>query len=247
MIRILTKQNDEYSPTYVTGRELREWLKGHSDEEGNVTDDVVIYDSISISKADDGTYPWVMSDFTLDRDMERIDPEGWDLKGFKQNPVLLWSHDSMIPAIGMVLNPKKASIKAGGDKALVGKVSFDEDDPFAVLIQGKVDKGILSKGSVGFKPSKIEWVEDDKEQARLIYRQQELFEFSIVNIPSNPNAGRRSVEESDGVDSKSYIELMFEERRETSDIDEGETSPFDYLFDETEEYDTIESLLTGGQ
>ena len=50
-------------------------------------------------KEEDG-FPWVFSTFDLDRDEERIDPDGWDLKHYQKNPVILWAHDSRIPAIG---------------------------------------------------------------------------------------------------------------------------------------------------
>ena len=258
MIRIMTKSGDEYEAKYVTSGELSEWFHKHVDEAGNVTEDIVVNTSVKIAKDADGSYPWVLTDYTLDRDTERIDPDGWNLKGYKDNPVVLWGHDPTIPAIGsMTKGPRKST----GDKGveITGSVTFDADDPLAVLIQGKVDKGIITKGSVGFRATKVEWVDDPKDPTSLIYREQELYEFSIVNIPSNPNAGaKRDVEPVDvkaprdvdcEEDEESYIDILFDESRDTNgDRDTSgqanqDTSDLQYLFDEQDEVTTIEELL----
>lgn len=170
------------------------WFKAHSAEDGTVKEEIIVYRDATIAKQEGKQ--WVMSDMTLDRDQEQIDPEGWDLKEFKKNPVLLWSHEWMRPAIGHIDNAK-IDKKIG---ALVGEAVFDpqEVDEFAWMIGQKVELGTIRAGSVGFKPIKVEIPadDDDKEsdktkkpkRPRLIYRKQELWEFSICNIPSNPNA-----------------------------------------------------------
>jgi HK97 family phage prohead protease len=272
MIRILTKSGDEYEPKFVTGDELTDWFKSNTDDEGNVTDDIVVY--TDAKAASDGV--WILSDFTLDRDNERIDPDGWDTKRFKQNPIMLWGHDSSRPAIGKVDGIRKQ------DGALVGKPDFDMDDEFAANIARKVDKGILTKGSVGFRSLKVEIVEaDDKEKADLIHRKQELYEFSIVNIPSNPNAGVRSMETEmrDGTltvvqprdpmteivnasweraakkidEHVTYLDTLFDDR-ETSGQQvpetrvpesDRETSDLDYMFEESDEKSTLKEFFNG--
>jgi hypothetical protein len=69
-------------------------------------------------------------------------------------------------------------------------VVFDskENDPFAAMVGEKVKAGIISSGSIGFKPNAVEFVEDSKDPTRLIHRKWELLEFSICNVPSNFNA-----------------------------------------------------------
>lgn len=173
------------------------WMREHSDKEGNILDEIMLFTTINYGKqAEDGSFPWVMSDFTVDRDQEKIDPLGWDLKHFKKNPVLLWSHNWMIPAIGKVLDPHVE--KQGEASRLIGRAKFDpkEIDPFAAMIGEKVRIGTIKAGSVGFRPVKVEIVPEDDEDAKapkkehvhLIYRKQELYEFSACNIPSNPSA-----------------------------------------------------------
>ena len=162
--------------------ECIKWFKDNTDEDGNVNDEVLIFKDAGLKVNTDKTINWTLSDSSIDRDRERFDTSGWNLKEFKKNPVLQWSHDATIPAIGKVINPK---IK---EERLVGKIEFDSEDAFAQKIERKVRAGYISAGSVGFFPMQVEIPEDDKSDLQLIYRKQELREFSICNVPANPNA-----------------------------------------------------------
>ncbi len=184
-MRIMIKSADDTFEPHVWDKTiLRQWFDTNTDKEGNVQKEIVVYQDCFVTKADDGTFDWVLSDYSLDRDVERIDPAGWIMKEFKQNPIVLWAHDYWTPAIGKVLSPR---VKDG---KLIGKVQFGPDsDPLAKMIREKVESGIISAGSVGFKSKKVEITDEDKdEDAVLIHRKQILYEFSIVNIPSNQNA-----------------------------------------------------------
>ena len=193
----------------MEGPSLVEWFRKNTDSAGNVTKGIIIFQDVILKAAGAGAIPWVMSDFSIDRDLERIDPAGWDLKSFKRNPIVLWSHDHMRPAIGAVDNPR---VKDG---QLIGQVRFSskEIDPFAGMIDAKVREGIITTGSVGFKSRKVEILDDPKATETLIHRQQELYEFSIVNIPSNTNAmaepdrqTSRSVNYLDTLFTRTYVE-----------------------------------------
>ena len=50
--------------------------------------------------------------------------------------------------------------------------------------------GVIRAGSVGFRAIEIEIPskEDGKDGTSLIFRKQELLEFSICNVPANPFA-----------------------------------------------------------
>lgn len=165
----------------LTLTECVKWFKDHTDKDGNVEDEVLIFKDVKLGFETDKSIGWTLSDESIDRDKERFDTSGWNLKEFKKNPVLQWSHDSTIPAIGKVINPK---IK---EERLVGKIEFDATDAFAQKIERKVRAGYISAGSVGFFPTQVELPDDDKG-LDLIYRKQELREFSICNVPANPNA-----------------------------------------------------------
>jgi HK97 family phage prohead protease len=182
------------------------WMRKNTAEDGTLRQGIVLYRDAMLKSNKDNEFDWVMSDMTLDRDQEQIDPVGWDLKQFKQNPVLLWNHDWQRPAIGQVKNPHVER-----SEALRGTCSFDppEVDAFAGMIAAKVRLGTISTGSVGFRPIKVEIPGNDEtgasasrsergskpNKARLIYRKQELFEFSVCNIPANPSA---RVDQSEG-------------------------------------------------
>ena len=160
---------------------------------GELKEEVVVYRGGNIFRTEsyekENCYPWVFSTYDEDRDEERIDPEGWKLNNYIKNPVVQWAHDHKIPAIGYADNMSCSD-------ALSGNVIFNpkEFDAFGWGIGQRVAFGSLRAGSVGFLILRIEIIEDGKE-SKLIFRNQELLEFSICNVPSNPFALRRIYEE----------------------------------------------------
>jgi len=181
-MELFFKTDTGWEDKTLTLSECIKWFKDHTDEDGNVNEDVLIFKDAKLGFETDKSIGWTLSDDSMDRDKERFDTAGWNLKEFKKNPVLQWSHDSTIPAIGKVINPK---VK---ENRLVGKIEFDATDAFAQKIERKVRAGYISAGSVGFFPTQVEIPEDDKDGLQLIFRKQELREFSICNVPANPNA-----------------------------------------------------------
>jgi HK97 family phage prohead protease len=129
---------------------------------------------------------WTLSTFDLDRFGERIDPQGWDFKRYMNNPVVEWAHRYDIPAIG------KIEGLTVDDEGLHGLVFFNDKafDAFGWSIGERVKAGVIRAGSVGFRVIEIEIPskEDSKDGTSLIFRKQELLEFSICNIPANPFA-----------------------------------------------------------
>jgi HK97 family phage prohead protease len=135
---------------------------------------------------------WTLSTFDLDRFGERIDPAGWDYRRYRDNPVVEWAHRYDIPAIGKIegLN--------ADDNGLHGLVVFNgkDYDPFGWAIGERVKAGVIRAGSVGFRVIEIEIPskEDSRDGTTLIFRKQELLEFSICNVPVNPFALTKSIE-----------------------------------------------------
>ena len=134
---------------------------------------------------------WTLSTYDLDRFSERIDPQGWDFKRFMDNPVVEWAHRYDIPAIGKI-----EGLAVDGD-GLHGFVFFNDKsfDAFGWSIGQRVKAGVIRAGSVGFRPVEIEIPskEDSKDGTSLIFRKQELLEFSICNVPANPYALAKSM------------------------------------------------------
>jgi HK97 family phage prohead protease len=191
---LLKNQTGEMEEKSLTFNQLTEWFKSHTDKAGNVNDDIVIFNTGTIkqktNKEKQELFEFVFSDYTLDRDQERVDPAGAKLENFKKNPVILWGHDYRIPAIGISEDVRYES------DAIIGSIMFDDLDEFAVKIKNKVAQRILRSVSIGFMPRRIEIVEDRERPERLIHREWELFEASIINVPSNTNAVRREIPET---------------------------------------------------
>jgi len=168
---------------------LLEFLGVKKDATGvqKVTGDVELITSatLSMNEGQEGFY-WTLSTFDLDRYGERIDPMGWDFKRYMVNPVVEWAHRYDIPAIGKI---EGLTIDNDG---LHGLVYFNDKsfDPFGWSIGERVKAGVIRAGSVGFRVVEIEI--PDKATAQdgtsLIFRKQELLEFSICNVPANPFA-----------------------------------------------------------
>lgn len=127
---------------------------------------------------------FVASEESEDRMGDVIASEGWDLKQFERNPVLMFIHDYRLAPIGTV--PK---VWVEG-KQLLNSVKFDEQDPLGAFIKGKYERGIMRAESVGFRA--IEW----EEQGNGIhFLKQELLEISAVPVPAHPAALRKMMDD----------------------------------------------------
>lgn len=89
---------------------LLKFLKENT-HSGKVSSQVEVFKSIDVKK---DSFHWVMSTFDVDRDFEKVDPKGWSLKNYLVNPVVLWSHDYTIPAIGYAENLRAENVLEGG-------------------------------------------------------------------------------------------------------------------------------------
>ena len=151
-------------------------------------------------------FAWTLSTFDLDRYGERIDPMGWDFSQYAKNPVVEWSHNYLIPAIG------KIEGLTVDDEGLHGLVIFNDKsfDPFAWGIEQRVRAGVIRAGSVGFRVIEIEIPskEDSKDGTSLIFRKQELLEFSICNVPANPFALAKSMSNEKSDNATNFLDCL---------------------------------------
>jgi len=140
-----------------------------------------------IEQLDDSlkTFIAVASTEDEDRDKDIIRQEGWDLKNFKKNPMIPWSHNYWGIPIGK-------SLKTWVDKdskKLLFKPQFDINDEDSMKIFNKYKNGFLKSFSVGFRGLKYEYRDDDDRWwGGIEFLEQELLEISAVTIPANPNA-----------------------------------------------------------
>lgn len=134
---------------------------------------------IKLSHEDDRTVDFTISTAAKDRDGDTIDPKGWILTNFLKNPVVLFGHDNRSLPIGRAENIR---VEGGALKASVKFASADMN-PLAESVFQMVKAGFLNATSVGFAPVEFERADDGMK-----FIKQELLEFSIVPIPSNPEA-----------------------------------------------------------
>lgn len=116
----------------------------------------------------------------LDRAHDRIDPRGWRLDRYRQNPVLLYAHDHRALPVG------RAEAIWADAKSLRARLRFVPANiyPFAGQVAAMVRAGYLNSLSVGFKPlSQVRNREGGYDIA-----EAELMELSIVPLPALPQA-----------------------------------------------------------
>jgi len=169
----------------------------------------------SRAAADAGDKPIITvtgTDGTEDRHGSVISPDGWDLKAFRANPVVTWSHqDDLIPSIGRAPNIRRV----GG--------AWDFDIEFATeqwrdygsgnlsaLVYRLMKDDYLRAVSPAFIPKAFE---DREAQTiptffaeNLRYLKQELTAISPCNVGSNRNALKKAI--TDHVISENEATLL---------------------------------------
>jgi hypothetical protein len=154
------------------------------------------------------TIPFILSSYTRDRHGTVLNQEQWDLDNYRLNPVVAYQHNL---SGGMCSEPNPnfivgkdvgiGLIGAGNERKLAGATEFEpkEINPLAEQIFRKILFGSLSRTSVGFiEKGQGKFGEGEEAEGRsnetYYFSGQELLEYSIVNIPSNPTAGKRGSE-----------------------------------------------------
>ncbi len=144
-------------------------------------------------KADDdaNTFTAVISTSAVDRDNEVIVAKGISFDRFMKNPVVLFGHDHHSLPVGKAMN-----IRSRGSKVIarVKAAPTEFGQEVFALIKG----GFLNAISIGFDPFKDRdfgpptdaEIKKNPELAGVdrIFRKVDLLEFSVVNVPSNPEA-----------------------------------------------------------
>ena len=128
---------------------------------------------------------FVMSDGTIDRMGDVIEPDGWQLDRLKSDPVALFNHDRHT-IIGKWTD---IAVRKG---RLIGRLVWDESgkSPIVEHLRALVKQGILRTVSVGFRPLEKEKLGDKADDyfGPFRFTKSELLECSLVSVPANPNA-----------------------------------------------------------
>lgn len=157
------------------------------------------------SDEDSGTFEVIISTADQDRQGEIVDQNGWDLKNYLNNPIVLWGHDYYALPIGVADEVKVVD----GQLVAKGRFASMEANPFAQQVRKLYDQGIVKTTSVGFIAKKM---------TGNTITEAELLEFSFVPVPANPYAiSMRSAKEL-GID----IEMLSMKGMSFKDIDTDE-------------------------
>lgn len=119
---------------------------------------------------------FILSDDTVNSYGFRIDIENSDLERFQTNPVMFYNHWDFIGSW--------ENIRIEDGKLLAEPVFMDdENETTALKVSKRVENGFLKAASLGINILKWEETEGEPPIATV-----EVFECSIVDIPSNANA-----------------------------------------------------------
>jgi HK97 family phage prohead protease len=154
----------------------------------------------------EGEFEVIASTSDKDRMGDIVKVDGWELKNFKRNPVMLWAHNNYLPPIAKA---KKIWVEDG--KLMVRGVFANT--PLAQEIAALVKDGFINAVSVGFIPLKraekgkkgmfegedgVEYNRASEEEVKElsekgffgdeIFEKQELLEVSFVCVPALPQA-----------------------------------------------------------
>lgn len=146
--------------------------------------------------------------------------DNWELSKFNSNPIVGYQHNVHGDNMCSAPNPDDVIAKAiawmdtfQGKKVLMSKATFEppELNATAEKVFRKIIFGSLNSSSVGVMPYggpvKKEVIRNERNEAidyTLNFPGQELLEWSIVNIPADPAALKRSYK-SHALSALSYV------------------------------------------
>jgi len=160
-------------------------------------DKKVVYKKLdcTVSRVKEGYPPekkifrFVGSMETPDRIGDVIEVAGWDTKEWEKNPIVLWGHQHRQPPVGKGVAVARDIQK----KALVFDIEFVPRSTyeFGGLVGDMVEQGFVRATSVGFNSKKEEPRKNEDPHnlwPSTLYKEQELLELSMVNVPMHPGA-----------------------------------------------------------
>src|SRR6478609_1731797 len=154
------------------------------------------------------TVRFTISTSAKDRHGTVLNMEGWQLDNFNRNPIVGYQHNVYGDNMCSAPNPDDVIAKANawmdtykGSRVLMSKATFEPADlnPMAEKVFRKIIFGSLNSSSTGVLPNgplKKEYVKNDQGDITdytINFPGQTLVEWSVVNIPADPEALKRSL------------------------------------------------------
>lgn len=157
------------------------------------------YTKAQITEKNADEFTAVASTEDRDRHGDIVKSDGWDVKDFKQNPILLFMHDHTKP-IGKATRVWVDKAK----KQLMFKGVITTATEAARGAKQLMEDGILNSFSVGFMPLEMDGN---------VITKSELHEISLVSVPANSKArlvATKSLQKA-GISEETIKELVPEE------------------------------------
>jgi HK97 family phage prohead protease len=150
-------------------------------------------ETVTVESEGDRTLRFTISTGVVDRDRDTISVAGWQLDAFRKNPVVLWAHNAWDPPVGRALEVGQTADRLSAAVQFLDDATYGDASKFADAIYKLARDGYLSATSVGFRPIEWDFTDDETRGADdwwpgIDFHTQELCEFSIVTVPSNPEA-----------------------------------------------------------
>lgn len=143
--------------------------------------------------AENRTYEFVISSEAPDTYGTVFTSRGWSLERYMRNPVVLYNHRSYSDNPDTTIG---TSVVRQEGKNLVATLTLEEGNEIADKVKRQIDNGTLRMASVGADVK--EWrrgIFEEGENPDLIYfTRQDLLEWSITPVGSNPDALKRNAD-----------------------------------------------------
>lgn len=136
----------------------------------------------------------------------------WDFTNFQANPLCLWVHDykgENLPIGKVAIEPDAKG------KRFFADITFDEQDPFAMQVRSKYERGFLNAVSVGWDvilPEGKTLRDVSPEDVKL-----DLLDVSAVPIPGDPSALMLRQKRALAALGREFLELADEKPDDTED------------------------------
>lgn len=166
---------------------------------------------------------FIISSEIKDRVGHKLLLDRWDLSNYNANGVVGYQHNVWgggmcnDPNPDYMLGPGKAWKEEGN---LSGSVKFEPEsiNPLAEKIFRKVLHGTLKSASVGLVETNEDKSFTDEKDGAYVLGGQELVEWSIVNIPANPDAIRKHFAGSTFDQALNYLDKVLGDKYSLEEI-----------------------------
>ena len=191
---------------FVTAKEFKERINDNDSEQVGLRKQFTIAKMDDISTNGSSRLKFAITTPDIDRDNDTIRVEGWDFADYKKNPVVLWAHDYYQPPVAKALSIYNAGHQIESEAEFTSKDLYE----FGHMIYRMLKESFLNAVSVGFIPKEYQ-LSNDRDFG-LDITKQSLLEYSVLPVPSNPNA--LSLARAKGIDiapMKSWAEKVLDD------------------------------------